>query len=140
MIRRLLIEERGYSLVEVMASIIILAIAILPMAGMFDMGLRTATTGSNYDKARTLANLKLEEAKSLPFDTVRGQFPGERRPSTTARATINPPGCRRRVPRASTSRTSTTWSRSSTWRSRPRTRLTLLTLTELDTEMLRKPI
>jgi prepilin-type N-terminal cleavage/methylation domain-containing protein len=68
-------EESGYSLVEVMASIIILAIAILPMAGMFDMGLRTATTGSNYDKARTLANLKLEEAKSLPFDTVKDNFP-----------------------------------------------------------------
>ena len=75
MIRRFLIEERGYSLVEVMASIVILAIAILPMAGMLDMGLRTATTGSNYDKARTLANLKMEEAKSLPFDNVRDNFP-----------------------------------------------------------------
>ena len=32
--------ESGYSLVEVMASIIILSLAILPMVGMFDMGLR----------------------------------------------------------------------------------------------------
>ena len=70
MIRRLLIEERGYSLVEVMVSIVLLSIAILPMAGMFDMGLKTATTGSNYDKGRTLANLKMEEAKSLPFDST----------------------------------------------------------------------
>lgn len=75
MLVRRLQEESGYSLVEVMASIIILALAILPMAGMFDMGLRTATTGSNYDKGRTLANLKLEEAKSLPFDTVKDNFP-----------------------------------------------------------------
>lgn len=82
MIRRLTNEERGYSLVEVMASIIILSLAILPMAGMFDMGLRTATTGSNYDKARTLANLKMEEAKSLPFDTLRDNFP-EVSPTTT---------------------------------------------------------
>ena len=67
---------------EVMASIIILTLAILPMAGMFDMGLQTATTGSNYDKARTLANLKLEEAKSLPFDTLRDNFP-EVAPTTT---------------------------------------------------------
>ncbi len=66
-----------------MASIIILAIAILPMAGMFDMGLRTATTGSNYDKARTLANLKLEEAKSLPFDTVKDNFPEPAGTTTT---------------------------------------------------------
>src|SRR5215217_6842329 len=63
-------EESGYSLVEVMVSIIILTIAILPMAGMFDMGLNSATAGSNYDKARALANLKMEEAKSLPFDST----------------------------------------------------------------------
>ena len=50
-----------------MVSIIILAIAILPMVGMFDMGLNGVTASSNYDKARTLANLKLEQAKSLPF-------------------------------------------------------------------------
>src|SRR5215218_3659232 len=53
-----------------MASIIILTLAILPMVGMFDMGLHTATRGSNYDKARALANLKMEEAKSLPFDSA----------------------------------------------------------------------
>src|SRR5919107_4734780 len=62
-------EEFGYSLVEVMVSIIILAVAIIPMVGMFDMGLNLAIKGSNYDKARALANLKLEQAKSLPFDT-----------------------------------------------------------------------
>ena len=66
--------ESGYSLVEVMASIMILAIAILPMVGMFDMGLQTATRGSNYDKSRALANLKLEEAKSLPFADLRITF------------------------------------------------------------------
>jgi Tfp pilus assembly protein PilV len=63
-------SESGYSLVEVIASIMILAVAIIPMVGMFDMGLNSATRGSNYDKARTLANLKLEEAKSLPFDST----------------------------------------------------------------------
>jgi prepilin-type N-terminal cleavage/methylation domain-containing protein len=63
-------EASGYSLVEVMVSIVLLAIAILPMAGMFDMGLNSVTKASNYDKARTLANLKLEEAKSLPFDST----------------------------------------------------------------------
>ena len=67
--------ESGYSLVEVMASIMILTIAILPMAGMFDLGLQTATKGSNYDKSRALANLKLEEAKSLPFASLQNDFP-----------------------------------------------------------------
>ena len=68
-------EESGYSLVEVMASIIILTLAILPMVGMFDMGLQTATRGSNYDKSRALANLKLEEAKNLSFADAENNFP-----------------------------------------------------------------
>lgn len=75
MFRKLFNIESGYSLVEVMVSIIILTVAILPMVGMFDMGIRSAITGGNYDKARALANLKMEEAKSLPFATVRDDFP-----------------------------------------------------------------
>ncbi len=73
-----------------MVSIMILAIAILPMVGMFDMGLNSATTSSNYDKARALANLKLEEAKSLPFDSgdnaiqdLRNNFPQPAGTTTT---------------------------------------------------------
>ncbi len=68
-------EEYGYSLIEVMVSIVIMTLAILPMIAMFDMGFRSATTGSNYDKARTLANLKLEQAKFLPFADVESNFP-----------------------------------------------------------------
>lgn len=45
----------------------ILTIAILPMVSMFDAGLRAAAVGSNYDKARALANEKLEEIKALPY-------------------------------------------------------------------------
>lgn len=60
-------NEGGYSLVEVMAAIVILSLAIIPMVGMFDAGLRAAVAGSNYDKARTLANEKLEEVRVLPY-------------------------------------------------------------------------
>jgi prepilin-type N-terminal cleavage/methylation domain-containing protein len=73
--RSLLKEERGYTLVEVMVAIVVLTIAIIPMMSMFDMGLKLATKGSDYDKARALANLKLEEAKSLPFSDVENNFP-----------------------------------------------------------------
>jgi hypothetical protein len=75
LILRLLREESGYSLVEVLASILILALAILPMVGMFDMGLNGATRGSNYDKARALAKKQLEQAQSLPYISVRDDFP-----------------------------------------------------------------
>lgn len=75
MFRSLLKAERGYSLVEVMVAIMVLTIAIVPMMSTFDMGLKLATKGSDYDKARALANLKLEEAKSLPFSDVENNFP-----------------------------------------------------------------
>ncbi len=68
-------NESGYSLVEVMVSIMILGIAIIPMVGMFDTGLKTATTGSNYDKARTLANQQMERVKNLSYSQVVVDYP-----------------------------------------------------------------
>lgn len=67
---RLFKDQSGYSLVEVMVAILILAIAIIPMVSMFDAGLRAAVLGGNYDTARTFANEKLEEIKALSFDSV----------------------------------------------------------------------
>ncbi len=60
-------NEAGYSLVEVMVAIMILAIAIIPMVSMFDAGLRAAVLGGNYDRARAIANEELEEIRALPF-------------------------------------------------------------------------
>ena len=74
MIHRLFNEERGYSLVEVMASIIIMALAILPMVAMFDTGLNSASRGSNYDKARMLANANLEKVQSLSYLSARTTY------------------------------------------------------------------
>jgi len=68
-------RESGYLLVEGMVAIMILAIAIIPMVSMFDMGLDTATQGSNYDKARALAKKQLESVQSLPYGTVKTNFP-----------------------------------------------------------------
>ena len=74
MIRRLSREESGYSLVEVIVSIFILAAAILPMVGMFDMGLNAATRGSNYDKARALADTNLEKVRAIPYSTAKSTY------------------------------------------------------------------
>jgi prepilin-type N-terminal cleavage/methylation domain-containing protein len=65
-------RESGYSLVEVLAAIMILSLAILPMVGMFDAGLRAAMLGSSYDKARALANERLEEIRALPYERPGG--------------------------------------------------------------------
>ncbi len=64
-------SESGYSLVEVMVAILVLTVAILPMVGMFEAGLRAATTGGDYDRARACAGQKLEQAKSLPYEAVK---------------------------------------------------------------------
>ena len=82
--------ESGYSLVEVLAAIVILTLAILPMVGMFDAALRAAALGGNYDRARALASEKLEEVRALPYaqpggaaDSVTEKYP----PATPASGT-----------------------------------------------------
>lgn len=67
-------NEAGYSLVEVMASIMLLTIAIIPMVAMFDMGLTSATASSNYDRARALANTSLEKVKALPYSSATATY------------------------------------------------------------------
>ncbi len=41
------------------------------MVGMFDAGLRAATTSGSYDKARALANSNLESVKAMRPSSVR---------------------------------------------------------------------
>lgn len=69
-------SESGYSLVEVMVAIVVLTVAILPMVGMFEAGLRAATTSGDYDRARACAGQRLEQAKSLPYEVVKA-WPSE---------------------------------------------------------------
>ena len=60
------------------------------MVGMFDAGLRAATTSGNYDKARAFANERLENAKSLSFAAADADgFPNGSAPSSCGT------GCRR---------------------------------------------
>ena len=88
----LLKNESRYSLVEVMASIMILAIAIIPMVSMFDAGLRIATLGGNYDKARAFANQQLEQAKSLSYEAARDSFPvASSTPNPSSSSTLTVP-------------------------------------------------
>lgn len=67
--------QDGYSLVEVMASIVILSIAIIPMVAMFSMGLDSAVSSSNYDKGRTLAKKQMEIVQSLSFSNAKNNVP-----------------------------------------------------------------
>src|SRR4051812_1681783 len=53
-----------------MMAIVVLTIAIVPMAGMFDAALRAADASGEYDEARTCAVQALEQVKSLPYESV----------------------------------------------------------------------
>ena len=57
---------------EVMVAMVVLTVAIVPMVGMFDAAIRAANASGDYDEARTCAVQKLEQAKSLPYETVEG--------------------------------------------------------------------
>lgn len=69
-------RESGFSLVEVMVAIVVLTVALIPMVGMFEAGLRAATTSGDYDRARACATQRLEQAKSLPYEAVRTGLQG----------------------------------------------------------------
>lgn len=55
-----------------MAAIVILSVAIIPMVGMLDAGLRSAASAGDYDKARALANNSLERVQALPYHRPGG--------------------------------------------------------------------
>ncbi|MBX6764338.1 MAG: prepilin-type N-terminal cleavage/methylation domain-containing protein [Rubrobacteraceae bacterium] len=63
-------EESGYTMIEVLVSILLLSIAIIPMAAMFDTGLKTALLGGNYDRARALAQKELAQAQVLYYPNL----------------------------------------------------------------------
>jgi hypothetical protein len=58
-----------------MVAIIVLTIAIVPMAGMFDAAIEAADAGGEFDEARTCAVQKLEQVKSLPYEAVEDGIP-----------------------------------------------------------------
>lgn len=67
-------DEGGYSLIEAVVAILILAAAILPMASMFDSALTASQSGGDYDKARALADQTLEEIRALDFENAVAEY------------------------------------------------------------------
>ena len=51
---------------------VVLVLAVVPLVGMLEAGLRAATTSGEYDAARALANERLEEVRALPYSRPGG--------------------------------------------------------------------
>jgi hypothetical protein len=65
-------DETGSSLVEVSVAMVVLTLAVVPMAGVLESGLRAATSPGEYDAARALANERLEQVRALPYSRPGG--------------------------------------------------------------------
>ena len=91
MLAKRLSKESGYSLVEVMVAMMLLALAIIPMVSMFDTALNISAQGDAYDTARSFARMKLEHAKGLSYDQAKSNFPrtGDTTPSPSPSAIIS---------------------------------------------------
>jgi len=57
-------------------AMVVLTVAVVPMVGMFEEAIRAANSSGKYDEARTCAVQKLEQVKSLPYETVEGGLQG----------------------------------------------------------------
>jgi prepilin-type N-terminal cleavage/methylation domain-containing protein len=65
-----LIEDRGFTLTEVLIGLIILAIGVLAIAGMQITSIRGTSFSNHLTQASVIAQDRLEVLKSLPLNDV----------------------------------------------------------------------
>ncbi len=71
------INESGFTLVEILVSLVIILILVIAFAPMFELIAKTISSNKARDTATALANSTLEEMRSLPFivlDPVTGEI------------------------------------------------------------------
>ena len=65
------LEERGFTLIEVLIGLIILAIGILAVAGMQITSIRGTSFSNSLTQASVIAQDRLEFIKSIPLGDIR---------------------------------------------------------------------
>lgn len=63
-------DQRGFTLLEVLISIIILSVALLALAGLQIISIRGNSFGGTMTEAITLARDKIEDLKSVDWSNV----------------------------------------------------------------------
>ncbi|WP_422443966.1 type IV pilus modification PilV family protein [Thermoanaerobacterium sp. DL9XJH110] len=64
-------NEGGFTLIEVMAAVAILALVAAPLAGVFTQSLHSNEESADITIATALAQAKIEDLKSISFNRVR---------------------------------------------------------------------
>jgi type IV pilus assembly protein PilV len=65
-------ESKGFSLVEMLIALVILAISLLALAGLMAATTRNNSFGGHMTEAATFAQDKLEELKAIPWANIVG--------------------------------------------------------------------
>ncbi|MBM4348625.1 MAG: prepilin-type N-terminal cleavage/methylation domain-containing protein [Deltaproteobacteria bacterium] len=64
------LKSNGFTLIEVLISLVILAISLLALAGLMTTSTRNTAAGGRLTEAATLAQDKLEELRAIPWDSI----------------------------------------------------------------------
>lgn len=64
------LKSNGFTLIEVLIALVILAISLLALAGLMTTTTKNNSTGGRITEAATLAQDKLEELRALPWDSI----------------------------------------------------------------------
>ena len=65
-------DSKGFSLVEMLIALVILAISLLALAGLMAATTRNNSFGGHMTEAATFAQDKLEELKAIPWTNIIG--------------------------------------------------------------------
>jgi type IV pilus assembly protein PilV len=64
------LKSNGFTLIEVLIALVILAISLLALAGLMTTTTKNNSVGGRITEAATLAQDKLEELRALPWDSI----------------------------------------------------------------------
>jgi type IV pilus assembly protein PilV len=64
------LNSKGFTLIEVLISLVILAISLLALAGLMTTSTRNNASGGRLTEAATYAQDKLEELRAMPWDSI----------------------------------------------------------------------
>ncbi len=68
------LKSNGFSLIEVLISLIILSISLLALAGLMTTTTKNNSFGGRLTEAATLAQDKLEEFRAMSWESISGNF------------------------------------------------------------------